>query len=232
MSTFLLLHGSGQGGWIWKAVGELLRAAGHEVYRPTMDGCAERKGMLRPELTLADQGAEVANLLFYEDLRDVVCVATSTGGMVLCQAAPQVPERIGRLVFIDAIVPLPGETAAMINKRTPPPAGKLAKDPPPWGIFTGVPGKLGEWAVARYTPHPLRPTEEPVDLKDFWALSWQADVVRCRHSERPLEEHQRRTAERLNATYTELEAGHYPMLTSPTEVAEYLLALEPVASAS
>ena len=63
-------------------VDKRLVAAGHTVYRPTLDGCAERKGSLRREISLASQGAEVANFFFYEDLRDVIFVGTSSGGMV------------------------------------------------------------------------------------------------------------------------------------------------------
>ena len=43
MATFLLIHGSYQGGWIWKPVAQLLRAAGHAVYAPTLDGCGGRR---------------------------------------------------------------------------------------------------------------------------------------------------------------------------------------------
>ena len=42
MATYVLVHGAYQGGWIWKPVVERLRAAGHRVHAPTLDGCAER----------------------------------------------------------------------------------------------------------------------------------------------------------------------------------------------
>ncbi|MBU4317958.1 MAG: hypothetical protein KKF30_11895 [Proteobacteria bacterium] len=44
MATYVFIHGAFQGGWIWKFVATPLRAAGHLVYTPTMDGCAERAG--------------------------------------------------------------------------------------------------------------------------------------------------------------------------------------------
>src|ERR1700716_1762738 len=119
MATFVLIHGSYQGSWIWKPVAERLTAAGHVVYRPTLDGSAERKHSLRREITLKSVGQEVADLLFYEDLHDVVFVGTSSGGMVVCEAAEHAADRIRRLVFIDAWVPLPGERVATINSRPP-----------------------------------------------------------------------------------------------------------------
>src|SRR5438477_135336 len=131
MAVFVLVHGSYQGGWIWKPVGERLLDAGHRVYRPTLEGSAERRRQLRADLSLADHGAEIADLLFYEDLRDVILVGTSFGGMVVCQAAELVPERIGRLVFIDALVPVPGESVPEINSRPAHPRSALVYGPLP-----------------------------------------------------------------------------------------------------
>ena len=52
MSTFVLIHGAYQGGWIWQRIEQRLRQAGHTVYAPTLDGCAERKGSLRPGIKI------------------------------------------------------------------------------------------------------------------------------------------------------------------------------------
>lgn len=87
MATYVLIHGAYQGGWIWQRVAARLRAAGHAVHAPTLDGCAERHHLVRPRITAGTHAREVAQLLFYEDLRQVVLVATSAGGMVACLAA-------------------------------------------------------------------------------------------------------------------------------------------------
>src|ERR671936_125352 len=109
MATYVLVHGAYQGGWIWKPVATRLRAAGHVVYAPTLDGCAERKHQVRPGITVATHAEEIAGLLVYEDLRDVVLAGTSAGGMVIVKAAEQARDRIARLAFVDALAPLPGE---------------------------------------------------------------------------------------------------------------------------
>src|SRR6202035_2887946 len=64
------------------------------------------------------QADEVAQLLFYEDLKDVVLVGTSYGGMVACRAAELMRERIGRLVSVDALTLFDGEKVADILPRT------------------------------------------------------------------------------------------------------------------
>src|SRR5262245_44029736 len=102
MATYVLVHGAYQGGWIWKPVAERLRAAGHRVFAPTLDGCGERHDQVRPGITVATHGQEIAKLLFYEDLDRVMLVGTSSGGMVICKAAELARERTARLFFIDA----------------------------------------------------------------------------------------------------------------------------------
>ena len=74
MATVVLIHGAYQGGWIWQRVAERLRARGHDVHAPTLDGCAERAGSLRAGITTETQAEELAKLLFYEDLRDIILV--------------------------------------------------------------------------------------------------------------------------------------------------------------
>src|SRR5919106_4708878 len=120
MATFVLVHGAYQGGWIWKPVATRLRAAGHTVVTPTLDGCAERHHLVRPGITVATHAQEVAQLLFYEDLKDVVLAGTSSGGMVLCKAAELAHDRIARVVFVDALALLPGERVDSIVKRATP----------------------------------------------------------------------------------------------------------------
>src|ERR1043165_7972439 len=131
MATYVLVHGSYQGGWIWNEVAQRLRAAGHEVYAPSLDGCGERKGTVRPGITTETQADEVAQLLFYEDLRDVVLAGTSSGGLVVGRAAELMRDRIGRLFFIDALALLPGERISDIVTRSTaaPNSGGLTRGP-------------------------------------------------------------------------------------------------------
>src|ERR1700724_2336128 len=118
MATYVLVHGSYQGGWIWQLVADRVRAAGHRVYAPSLDGCAERKSTLRPGITTESQAEEVAQLLFYEDLKDVALVGTSSGGMVVCRVAELMRDRIGRLVFVDALALFNGEKIGDIVTRS------------------------------------------------------------------------------------------------------------------
>ena len=65
MTDFVLIHGAYQGGWVWKFVAERLRAKGHNVLCPTLEGCAERAHRLRTDITTETHGQEIAQLLYF-----------------------------------------------------------------------------------------------------------------------------------------------------------------------
>jgi pimeloyl-ACP methyl ester carboxylesterase len=229
MATYVLVHGAYQGGWIWKPVATRLRAAGHTVYAPTLDGCGERQHQVRPGITVATQAQELASFLFYEDLQDVILVGTSSGGMVVCKTAESARERIQRLVFVDALALMPGEQVGnIVNRSAPYDTTEVTTGPTKADaerrLFADLDTETRAWALARYTPHPIAALEAPMELDDFWSQSWKAAVVYCHKSVNPPESHQRRTAEQLNATWHELDAGHYPMLSHPDELTSLLLA--------
>jgi pimeloyl-ACP methyl ester carboxylesterase len=228
MANFVLIHGAYQGGWIWQKMALRLAAAGHRVYAPSLDGCAERRHQLRPGITTESQATEIAELLFYEDLNEAVLVGTSAGGMVVCRTAELMRERIRRLVFVDALALFDGERISdVVSRATPRVSTLLATGPSPEEaesrMFADLDPPLRAWALARYTPHPIAVMEDPVALKSFWSQAWSAMVIRCRRSPNPPEAHQRRTAERLAARYIELDTGHYPMLSAPDALARLLL---------
>jgi pimeloyl-ACP methyl ester carboxylesterase len=229
MATFVLIHGSYQGGWIWKPVAQRLRAAGHEVYAPTLDGCGERAEQVRAGITTETQADEVASLLFYEDLENVVLVGTSSGGMVACRVAELIPDRIGRLVFVDALALLPGEQIVDIVTRSTAAGavGGLTRGPSREDaanrLFADLDPAMKEWALARYTQHPAAAYTQGVVLDKFWSMPWEASVIWCKQAQNPGEAHQRRTAEKLSAAFMELDTGHYPMLSEPEKLTAMLL---------
>jgi pimeloyl-ACP methyl ester carboxylesterase len=227
MATFVLIHGSYQGGWIWKPVAQLLRAQGHEVYAPTLDGCGERASQVRAGIDTESQADEVAQLLFYEDLQNVVLAGTSSGGMVACRIAELIPDRIGRLVFVDALALLDGEKIRDIVKRSTAQASGITAGPSREDaanrLFADLDPAAREWALERYTQHPIACSEQGVKLDKFWSMPWEASVIWCKRAQNPGEAHQRRTAEKLQAPFWELDTGHYPMLSLPDELTALLL---------
>ena len=226
--NYVLIHGAYQGGWIWKHVAQGLRSAGHAVYAPTLDGCAERRDQIRRGITVTTHAEEVARLFFYEDLRGVILVGTSSGGMVICKAAELAADRIARLVFVDALALLPGERVAdIVNRPAANEVTEIGTAPTRKDVegrmFADLAAATRAWALERYTPHPIAALEAPMEPTGFWERPWTAAVIRCRQARNPPESHQRRTAERLKASYTEMDTGHYPMLSQPDQLVRLLM---------
>ena len=160
MATYVLLHGAYQGGWIWQYLTPHLRAAGHTVFAPTLDGCADRRLSLRPGIDTESQAAEVADMLFFEDLRDIVLVGTSCGGMVACRVAELARPRIGRIVLADALALFNGEAVSDIVKRPTAVTTGLATGPSPEDaanrMFISLPEPIKSLGSGpRITPHPI-----------------------------------------------------------------------------
>ena len=118
MAMFLLIHGAWHGGWCWKKVTPLLRAAGHEVCTPTLTGLGERAHLLSAEVTLDTHVQDVVGVLEYEDLRDVVLVGHSYGGMVITGVVDRAADRLAHLVYLDAFVPQDGQALADLVDST------------------------------------------------------------------------------------------------------------------
>jgi pimeloyl-ACP methyl ester carboxylesterase len=227
MANYVLLHGAYQGGWIWRNVAPHLRAAGHTVFAPTLDGCAERRQTLRPGIDTESQAAEVADMLFFEDLKDIVLVGTSCGGMVACRVAELARPRIARIVFADALALFNGEAVSDHVKRPTAVSTELATGPSPEDaanrMFISLHDPIKSWALERYTPHPIAAMQQPVKLDSFWSDSWKASVIWCKQSVNPPVAHQRRAQETLKASWHELDTGHYPMLTEPGKLASLMM---------
>jgi len=109
MATVVLVHGTTAGGWVWRKVAPRLRAAGHVVYTPTLTGLGERVHLATRETGLTTHIDDIVNTLVFEELTDVVLAGHSYGGMVITGVVDRVPERIGRLIYLDAVVSEDGE---------------------------------------------------------------------------------------------------------------------------
>lgn len=109
MPTFVIVHGGFGGGWEWTAVARALRERGHEVFTPTLTGMGER-AHLGPLVGMSTHVEDVVAVLEFEDLRGVVLCGASYGGMAVTGAADRVPDRIGLLIYVDALVPGDGQS--------------------------------------------------------------------------------------------------------------------------
>jgi len=232
VTTFVLVHGAWHGGWCWKKLTPLLRAAGHEVYTPTLSGLGERAHLLSPQIGLETHIADIAALLEYEDLHDVVLVGHSYGSMVITGVAEVAARRLAHLAFLDAFIPQDGQS---LFDTIPDHGAAMQKIAAEAGDGWYVPldkatfGVTDEadvaWMATRITAQPLRTFTEPVRLTDPAALALPRSYILCRKEEPSLFDAFAEQAQAAGWGYDELRACHDAMITEPAALAQILLKL-------
>ena len=233
MATFVLVHGSNGGGWVWQRVAPLLRAAGYQAYAPTLTGLSDRSHLLSCGVNLTTHITDVVNLLVYEDLSDVILVGNSYAGMVITGVAAKAPERLKLLVYLDAYVPEDGQSEVdlwpperrAIAEAAEADAKGLAQPPPPH-LFGVTDPTLADWIKARVTPQPVATYIEPVPLGDARSTALPRVFIHCTGNPATTPDVFGPFAAKARAKgwqVHELATGHLAMLTAPREVAELLL---------
>ena len=101
--TYVLVHGAWHTGELMEPVAHHIREKGHVVHCPTLAG--NRPGDDRAAIGLAEAARSLVDFLEQSNLTDVRLMGHSYGGMDISQAADIVPQRIRRLVYVNAFVP-------------------------------------------------------------------------------------------------------------------------------
>ncbi|WP_345421333.1 alpha/beta hydrolase [Pseudonocardia xishanensis] len=237
VATYVLVHGGGHGGWCWGRVARLLRAAGHEVFTPTLTGLGERSHLVSAATNLDTHIDDVVNVLQYEDITDAILVGHSYAGMVITGVADRALARVGHLVFLEACRPRNGESLydtgpdvidwARSSGRTV--DGVELVLWPSEGVVEAFGIRAPEdaaWALERLTPHPWKTMEQALRMVNedavrripFTNINAPGMVMDGRTPE------SRRRALEGDRVW-EIDAGHDLMLTAPKETAELLLRL-------
>jgi pimeloyl-ACP methyl ester carboxylesterase len=234
MATYVLVHGGGHGGWCYQRVARLLRAVGHEVYTPTLTGLGERSHLVSPDVDLDLHVHDVTAVLHHEDLREVILVGHSYGGMVVTGAADRAAERVGKLVYLDAANPTNNQSLVERtggNIEFVRPHGKVVDGvelvllpAPDAALLYGVtdPEDVA-WMAERLTAHPWKCFEQKLVLTNeaaLWAIPQFHIVCTSTLASRDPElMDEARTEGRL----WDIDTGHDLMITEPAATADALL---------
>lgn len=235
MATYVLVHGGGHGGWCYQPVARILRSRGQEVYTPTLTGLGEREHLLSPEVDLDLHITDVVKVLEFEDLRDVILVGHSYGGMVITGIADRAVDRVGHMVYLDAATPENGQSlvdvagplmeAARVDGRVVDGIELVlfpGKDPM---NFFGVtdPAQI-EWMKPRLTPHPWKCFEQKLVLRNEAEMRRIPEThIVCTNTLPTRDVESLRT--RAEGRLWDIDTGHDLMISEPEAVADLLLRL-------
>jgi pimeloyl-ACP methyl ester carboxylesterase len=236
MSSYVLVHGGGHGGWCWQRLARLLRAEGHDVYTPTLTGLGERSHLLHPGINLDTHIADVVGVLRYEDLSNVILVGHSYGGMVITGVADRALSRVGQLVYLDASMPVDGESLAILSPAMMELARRQARivdgvelvlwpDSDAVKAYGVTDAEDFAWMQVKLTPHPWKCFEQPLHLSNPQAIRQIPRTnINCTETLRIRPPERRQRALEADRVW-EIDTGHDLMITEPQAVATMLLQL-------
>jgi pimeloyl-ACP methyl ester carboxylesterase len=243
MSSVVLVHGAWGGGWAWKKVIPLLRAAGHDVHATTATGLGDRVHLAGPAVDLDTHITDVVNVLAFEDLTEVTLVGWSYGGMIITGVAERVPERLAQLVYLDALVPADGENSYDAERsseevRAGDRAAAEAAGMPGFLLVEPYLDWLGSltpdptdrpWLLARLVPQPLATYTQPIRLRNPAAAAVPRTFVSFTEGKDAAGDVFANTVTQLRSAsgwqYRELAHNHLAPINAPQATAELLLSL-------
>ena len=232
--TYVLVHGAYHGAWCWKKVATRLRAMDHTVYTPTLTGLGERAHLLRFRPSLDTFIEDVAQVIRYEELDDVILVGHSFGGSTVSGVADRMPERLRHLVYLDALVLQNGQSCATLNPSRIEAYRQRARN----GDGIGVPPRdnaraygitdpeMGRWLLTKLTPQPLQAYYDTLMLKHSLGNGVPASYIACTKPYFDGTAKAREFAKTVSGwNFVEIPTGHDAMLLIPDELSEMLAAM-------
>jgi pimeloyl-ACP methyl ester carboxylesterase len=229
VTDYVMIHGAWHGSWCWKRVRDLLTAEGHRVFTPTLTGLGERCHLLSRDVGLDTHIMDVVNLLIWEDLRDIVLIGHSYGGIVVRHVVDRLPDRVRSLVYLDAFVPEDGRSLVAHL----PDSGKQLREaalsrgdgwkvpPLPASVFA-VNAADAAWVDRQCTLHPLSSFEAPARLSGACDGLATIGYILARGWDGPFRQFYELAAKR-RWWREELACGHDAMLDMPGDLAALLL---------
>jgi pimeloyl-ACP methyl ester carboxylesterase len=239
MADFVLVHGAWHDAWCWRDVLPALVRAGHRAHAVTLTGVGERAHLMSSGITLQTHITDVASAIENEEMQDVILVVHSYAGMLGTALADRMPGRLAHLVYVDAVVPKPGEswsgTHASATRDARISAAQASPDyafPAPDPKVFGLAAEQHAWVQRRQTPHPGHTYQAALDFDPRRVASVPRTFVNC--TQPPLATidviRQRVVDPRFwdgawlpRSKVVEMKTGHDPMVSAPAALTQILL---------
>ncbi|HXS39106.1 MAG TPA: alpha/beta hydrolase [Stellaceae bacterium] len=221
MANIVLAHGAWSAAWAWKKMRPLMARSGHSFFTPTYTGLGERAHLANPSIDLETHIEDVLGVLEFEDLRDIVLLGHSYGGMVATGVADRARARIAHLIYLDAFVPKDGESLFDLvpeEQRQRQQASAAAGDG--WRI---APNQTPEdtsaedqaWIANKRLPHPLKCMDTRLKLRNGPLTLPRSYIVATRNRHGPFGQFAALARTTPGWTCDEIDASHSPNVTAP-----------------
>jgi len=226
MATIVCVHGAFRGGWSFERVRAVLVSQGHDVRTPSLTGMGDRAHLHPEHVSLSMWIDDVVSLLTLSDLREVILVGHSQGGLVASAVSGRCPERLRELVFLDAVEPAHGERGVDLMGGPPPslPPAATWIPPTPLTDTSGLRPDDVAWINCRLCATPLGPSLDPVELDHPDAALIPRRRMFCSGTpEMYPSSFARRALEAQGVAMTIVDEPHDVVMSNPELVASFIL---------
>jgi len=223
----VFVHGAWGGGWDYKVLETLLEEKGHKVHRVTLTGHGERIHLMSGEINLDTHIMDVVNTIQYEELEDFILVGHSYGGMVVTGVADRIPEKIKHLVYMDALLPLDGES--VLGMQPEERQKEIMQAVEEYGNGISIPPFWPDWEQSNYNHHPVGTWQQPISLTNQQVALKIPTTYVLAYEEDPEKADFKRYADRAKSNgwnYLEWKSHHNTQHHAIPQYVEYLNGLE------
>ena len=229
----VMIHGTWHGGWCWAQAASILDEQGWTTLHPSLAGCSDRSGLLRPSLSVAGMAADCLAVIKAAGLERFTLVAHSSGGIVASDLARMAADRIDHVILLDAVVPGAGEAGFDFypeedRRRRIAHATKIRdcavipvpdEVPEVWGLTEA----RHAWVAARLAPHPLAAFTSPAAGWNDTAGEPPVTYVSCNKPPHPiLDLSKRRARAKPHWAWIDIDEPHDCMLVNPALTADVI----------
>ena len=230
LKTFVLIHGAWHGGWCWQRVSDLLEKKGNKVFSPTLTGVGERSHLLSKDVNLDTHITDIANVIKWEDLKDICLVVHSYAGFPGSGAIEQIGDRVSSIVWLDAFKP---ENAQRLIDAIPLAIrstvlaaierGEAGSPAPKAEVFL-VNDKDRAWVDSKLTPQPTGPQLQMINLTGAREKVAKKTYIRAAKYPNPAFEKALAEckADKSWRTFETTASGHDVMVDAPEWLADIL----------
>ena len=237
MATYLLAHGAGLGGWVWKKVARRLQAAGHEVFTPTYTGLGERAHLGHSAIDIDHHIEDICAVIETEELDRFVLCGHSYGGTVITGVAERMSARIAALVYLDAWLPNSGESS--FSRLGEDGEAKIRQAAAAHGDGWRVPMRSAQdqgirdaddraWYDRHLVGHPIGCMAQPIVHTQPWQRVPSRTFIHC-NGAGPTQFDAIAAKLETDASWAlhHLPCGHMAMVDLPDEVTQILIGVAP-----
>ncbi|MBP9765238.1 alpha/beta hydrolase [Candidatus Babeliales bacterium] len=228
MATIILVHGAFQGDWVWDKITPTLRAAGHTVYSPTLQGLGSRASELTQQTGLQDHIADVCKVIDENNASEIILLGHSYGGIVISGVAKVRTLHIKKILYLDA--PIPDNNQSLLDVLGADTAQFFYNSAHEgWRIDSFPAQAFGldkekdiAWAFPQHTPQSLKTFTDKVSmLQPSEMSSIKIGYILCTPGN-VFTQTQALKAQKQGWDTHQIQAGHCPMITDAKAFADLL----------